>query len=61
VDKVITEVLPSAHWLAMVIVLECGHRHVRPASWPLWVGDQFDCCFCDDAASPEAPQETTKR
>ncbi len=47
-NRRVSEVLPSYYWPnnAIVIILECDHRHVRPANWK--VTDEFDCCFCDD-------------
>jgi hypothetical protein len=48
-DRPVTEVLPSAWWAsARVIVLECGHRHVRPESIAPQPGGTFPCYFCDD-------------
>lgn len=47
--QAIADIRPSAHWVtAIVLILACGHRHVRPVSWPAKIGDLFDCCFCDD-------------
>lgn len=55
-DQPVAEILPSAHWdTAIVIVLDCGHRHVRPATWTVHIGAAFDCCFCDDAPSRGIP------
>jgi hypothetical protein len=53
-NRRVSEVLPSYYWPnnAIVIVLECQHRHIRPVTWK--VGESFDCCFCDDV-SPEPP------
>lgn len=52
---VVDQVLPSLYWPgnAIVIILECGHRHIRPKDWrvdghPVGPGDPFDCCFCED-------------
>jgi hypothetical protein len=53
-NRKILERLPSYWWpgFAVVFVLECGHRHVRPVNWRADVGDSFRCCFCDDEAPP---------
>ena len=32
---------------AVVLVLDCGHRHVRPLSMNLFAGGNFSCCFCE--------------
>jgi len=44
----VADVLPSANWprVAVVIVLACGHRHVRPHRYAPAVGEPFACCFC---------------
>lgn len=44
----IMQVLPSAHWPqnAVVLVTDCGHRHVRPRGFV--VGSVIHCPFCDD-------------
>lgn len=45
----IVELLPSAWWkTAVVIVLACGHRHVRPNSQTFIIDEDFDCCYCND-------------
>jgi hypothetical protein len=43
----VVDVMPSYYWpgAAIVIVTECGHKHVRPASWGSKPGDTFDCAF----------------
>lgn len=54
----IVAIRPSANWYAaVVIVLECGHRHVRPRLPPgvVAVGDDFACCFCAEA-EPETKE-----
>ena len=44
----VVEILPSYYFsAAVVIVLSCGHRHVRAVGWPARIGDLFACCFCD--------------
>ena len=49
----VAEVLPSLYWdNARVIVLVCGHRHVRPASIAPAVGERFPCYACDDKLPP---------
>lgn len=30
---------------AIVIATSCGHLHLRPKTWSVRVGDDFDCCF----------------
>lgn len=49
-NRRVSEVLQSYYWPqnAIIIVLECDHRHIRPANWKVSGGDDFDCCFCDD-------------
>lgn len=47
--RAVAELLPSLYFMtAIVIVLDCGHRHLRPAAMQLQIGQQFPCCFCDD-------------
>ncbi len=51
-SRLVADLLPSAHWKnATVIVLDCGHRHVRPNGLVKTIGEAFDCCFCDDKAA----------
>lgn len=33
---------------AIVIETECGHRHVRPITWVVKIGDDFKCRECED-------------
>lgn len=49
--SVVADVLPSSWWRnAEVIVLACGHRHIRPKGYAPPKGEQFQCCFCEDAS-----------
>ena len=46
-ERVVVDVLPSAYWVtARVIVLECGHRHVRPLVIAPALGEMFECYAC---------------
>jgi len=49
----VAQVLNSSYWdNARVIVLACGHRHVRPVSVVPAVGDAYPCYACDDGLPP---------
>lgn len=47
--RIVVDVLHSAWWRnAEVIVLDCGHRHVRPRGYSPPKGESLPCCFCED-------------
>ncbi len=51
-ERVVVDVLPSAYWAsARVIVLECGHRHVRPIGCGA-KGEMFPCYACAEGLPP---------
>ncbi len=52
-NTTVRETLPSYYWPqnAIVIVTECGHRHVRPITMRPDVGAAFHCPFCDSGSS----------
>jgi hypothetical protein len=58
-ERAISEVLPSYYFApyAMVLVTECGHRHVRPTAMAHKVGDMLACPFCEDAAPHGQPSD----
>lgn len=53
-DKIYIVDLQPSLWFrnARVIILNCGHRHVRPRSMGVKLGQEFVCCFCEEAKKP---------
>ena len=53
----VVQVMPSAHWPrnAVVLVTDCGHRHVRQRGFV--VGSEIHCPFCGDTTRPAQPPD----
>src|SRR5258707_5900448 len=56
-NETIAEIWPSYYWPkdAVVIVTACGHKHVRPKTPEVHIGDPFLCPFCLDTSDDKAP------
>ncbi len=52
-NKKITGLSKSYYFTnAIVIITDCGHKHIRPKSWIVKIGDDFYCPICDLLKDP---------
>ncbi len=57
-NAIVRDVLPSYYWPqnAVVIVTDCGHRHIRPITMRPEIGAVFSCPFCESASQTPATE-----
>lgn len=61
-NATVSEILPSYYWPqnAVIIVTECGHKHARPITMKIAIGDSFACPFCEEPSALDTQKEKTR-